>query len=193
MVQKRATTRVDLVTRALYLLNGDSCLVDTEDVASKAYELDPGAFRWRTRPDQINLELVRVALSDAKKASVGWVNGTGRTGWSLTAAGRERAVSLATLFPESREKEPPVRTGVGRGIDDSRRHIERGRLQSTEAWKKWTKGDWQITSRQAEEVFRIDTYSTGRIRNMKINRLVALFEQQEDIQDFLTQMISALR
>ena len=48
-VSGSATTRVDLVTLALYLCEGDSKLVDTEDVASKAHELNPQFFRWRTR------------------------------------------------------------------------------------------------------------------------------------------------
>ena len=80
-VRGRAPTRVDLVTLALYLSEGDSKLVDTEDVASKAHELDARFFRWRTREDQINLELVRVALSDAKKNRFAWVEGSGRAGW----------------------------------------------------------------------------------------------------------------
>lgn len=186
-------TRMDVVITALYLLKGDSRVVDTEDVASKCHELEPTAFRWRTRADQINLELVRVVLSDAKKKAFGWVEGSGRTGWSLTASGREYAVGLGSVAQAaSRERQTRGRPGVGRDISESRRATEKGRIYSTEAWKRWAKGERSATSRHAQEVFRIDTYSTGRIRSMKINRLQALFAGQLDMQEFLAAMARCL-
>src|SRR5258706_12932137 len=84
-------TQSQLVALALYLLGGEATLVDTEDVAVRVHELAPGRFSWRKYTDQINLELVRVALSDACKGGEALVSGTGRTGWSLTAAGRRWA------------------------------------------------------------------------------------------------------
>lgn len=59
-------TQAELVTVAVYLLGGELRKIDTEDTAMKAHEIAPGRFAWRKYPGQINLELVRVALSDAK-------------------------------------------------------------------------------------------------------------------------------
>jgi len=84
----RQLTQREIVTLAVYLLGGDQHAVDTEDAAIKTHELAPGRFAWRKYPEQINLELVRVYLSDAKKPEKGdLLVGSGRTGWSLTKAG----------------------------------------------------------------------------------------------------------
>ena len=75
----KSPPQVQIVTLAVYLLGGDQKVIDTEDVAVKAYQLAPGRFSWRKYPDQVNLELVRVYLSAGKKPSRGaWLEGSGR-------------------------------------------------------------------------------------------------------------------
>jgi hypothetical protein len=84
-----SVTAPELVALALYVLGGGARVIDTEDVAMSAHDIAPGRFSWRKYPEQINLELVRVALSDARKEeNGGLVTGTGKSGWSLTAAGQ---------------------------------------------------------------------------------------------------------
>ena len=56
-----------MVIFAVYLLGGGQKFVDTEDIAKKADQMSPGNFSWRKYQDQINLELIRVFLSNAKK------------------------------------------------------------------------------------------------------------------------------
>ena len=54
----------------------------------EANELAPGRFTWRKYKDQINLEVVRVYLSDAKKKAKGaYLIGSGNSGWTLSEAG----------------------------------------------------------------------------------------------------------
>jgi hypothetical protein len=78
----------EVVTLAVYLLGSGQRAIDTEDVAVEAHRLAPGRFAWTKYPDQINLELVRVYLSDAKKPDKGeMLIGSGRTGWRLTQRG----------------------------------------------------------------------------------------------------------
>src|SRR4051794_5780323 len=81
-----AASQAELVTLAVYRLGGAQRAVDTEDIAVEANKLAPGRFSWRKYPDQINLELIRVHLSDAKKRN-GMLIGAGRTGWRLTQEG----------------------------------------------------------------------------------------------------------
>ncbi|MGA8215792.1 MAG: hypothetical protein WB799_19520, partial [Candidatus Sulfotelmatobacter sp.] len=82
----------EIVTLAVYLLGGRSSHVDTEDIAIKSNELAPGRFSWRKYPSQINLELIRVYLSDAKKKDKGeYLMGSGSDGWLLTQRGFEFA------------------------------------------------------------------------------------------------------
>src|SRR4051794_12358128 len=91
----------EVVTLAVYLLGGDRGAVGTEDVAKKANELAPGRFTWRKYKDQINLEVVRVYLSDAKKKAKGaYLIGSGNTGWSLSEAGLRFAGQRVSALTE---------------------------------------------------------------------------------------------
>lgn len=171
---------------ALYLLEGHQHVVDTEDVAIKVHQLAPGRFSWKKYPDQINLELVRVYLSAAKDPSRGgWVDGTGRSGWTLTPNGLEWAKANAERFLERdltrRREERP-----GGSVDERRWQRERSRLTKTPAWAKWISGAKdEISPREAGEVFRIDSYAVGRTLDLKINRLRELFDSDPEIGAFL--------
>jgi hypothetical protein len=172
---------------AVYLLEGHQRPVDTEDVAVKVHELAPGRFTWRKYPEQINLELVRVYLSAAKDPTRGgWIDGTGRSGWTLTPGGLEWAKTNAPRFLERdltrRREERP-----GGSVDEQRWQRERNRLIKTLAWAKWAAGAQdEIKSREAAEVFRIDSYAVGRTRDLKITRLREMFDTDPEIGPFLT-------
>lgn len=85
---RRTLSNHEIVTLAVLLLGGESQYVDTEDVAVRANELAPGRYTWRKYPEQINLELIRVYLSDAKKPKKGaYLLGSGNSGWMLTERG----------------------------------------------------------------------------------------------------------
>jgi len=185
-------SQFEVVTLAVYLLGGDKRPIDTEDVAVKAHELAPERFAWRKYPDQINLELIRVYLSDAKKSKKGeMLDGSGDTGWSLTPAGLLWARKAAESLPESdlgRRRED----GRGGGVEEQRWRRERERLLRTKAWAAWNSGKREIPIRDAEEVFRIDAYAVGRMRSLKITRLRAMFEDGDQIQAFLDKMSKIL-
>src|SRR5712691_1850334 len=61
----------EVAVAAIYLLGGAERSIDTEDAAVKCYQLAPTLFSWQKHKDQINLELVRVVLSNAKKPQNG--------------------------------------------------------------------------------------------------------------------------
>src|SRR5438874_12278117 len=89
-------SHMGVVTLAVHLLGGAQRAIDTEDIAVEAHRLAPGRFAWKKYPDQINLELVRVYLSDAKKSDKGvLLHGSGRTGWRLTQRGLKWAKEAA--------------------------------------------------------------------------------------------------
>lgn len=182
-------THTEFVTWAVYLLGGDQKRIDTEDVAVKAFKLAPGRFSWRKYPEQINLELVRVYLSDAKKPEHGeLLTGSGRTGWSLTrkglgwlASARSRLQALGTSEPVRR----PSRAG---SIDSSRRDREHKRILALPAWRHWSTGDETVILAEAREVFRLDSYSTASVREAKMTRLRAMFADDEKLSSFLTRL-----
>src|SRR5262249_58250391 len=94
--EKSLTTdlsQAEAVTLALYRLGGAQRAIDTEDAAVEAHRIAPGRLSWKKYPDQINLELIRVFLSDAKKNEL--VVGSGRTGWRLTQRGLKSAKELS--------------------------------------------------------------------------------------------------
>ena len=178
----------EIVTLAVHLLGGAQRFIDTEDIAIKAFELAPLRFSWRKYPEQINLELVRVSLSDAKKPHKGTLlRGSGRKGWSLTANGNkwieanlnllERDLSLG--FNESR------RAG---SVDAARADRESKRLQSSAAWRQWQEDPQNVKTAQAKEIFRIDTYTKPDMLSLKIDRLLNLFSKDPEISSFLTDM-----
>jgi hypothetical protein len=79
----------ELVVYALYLLGGDTGRVHTEDVALKCFELFPAAFSWVKYPQYPDKDIVRVALTDARKEQYGALV-DGRTG-------QKRGLSAKTL------------------------------------------------------------------------------------------------
>ena len=186
-------SQVQLVTLAVFLEGGDRKAVDTEDVAVRANQLAPGRFSWRKYHDQINLELVRVYLSDAKSPEKGgFVVGSGRTGWSLTPAGLKwaRDASKAVLGQDlSRTRNE----GAGGSVDERRWRRERSRLLATPAWQMWTTGRWEdVDTKHAAEVFRIDSYAEGRMRTMKVTRLRSLFADDAELLPFIEALAQIL-
>lgn len=99
---KPALSNIEIAVYALYLLNGISEAVDTEDVAQRCYELAPDSFSWVKYPKYPDKAVVRFALEDAGKKRGGMlVQGRSKArvlpgkirgmpapaGWMLTSAG----------------------------------------------------------------------------------------------------------
>jgi hypothetical protein len=182
-------THSELVTWVVFLLGGDQKHVDTEDVAFKAYQLAPKRFSWRKYPGQINLELVRVYLSDAKKQEHGeFLTGSGRTGWSLTRKGLAWVRSARSRLQALGMSEPQRRASRAGSIDSSRRDRERKRILTLPAWVRWSQGDKSVVLGEAHEVFRLDSYSTASVREAKLTRLRAMFGDDEELSSFLTHL-----
>src|ERR1700733_1244035 len=179
-------THSELVTWAVYILGGDQKRIDTEDIAVKAFQLAPGRFGWRKYPNQINLELVRVYLSDAKKPEHGeLLMGSGRTGWSLTQKGLVWLRSARSKLQALGKDELTRRQSRAGSIDASRRDREYKRILALPAWARWSGGDESVFLEEAREVFRLDSYSTASVREVKLTRLRAMFADDEELSSFL--------
>ena len=83
----------ELVVYVLYLLGGDTERVHTEDIALKCFGLFPASFSWVKYPKHPDKDIVRVALTDARKEQYGALV-EGRTGQrrGLTAKTRREPV-----------------------------------------------------------------------------------------------------
>lgn len=180
-----SATQLDVVMLAVYLLGGNKKSVDTEDVAIKCHELAPGIFSWRKYKGQINLELVRVNLSNAKKLDYGkMLSGSGREGWRLSSHGVEWVSSQGkALLKKGHIELNSARLNAG-SVDTVRKKREKTRLLLSTAWKTWNK-DKPISIRDARNLFRIDEYATGKMLEIKIVRLLSLFEENKEIGPFV--------
>ena len=167
----------EIVTLSLYLLGGSTTTVDTEDIAVKANEIAPGKFTWRKYPDQINIDTVRVALSDAKKKAKGVLVAGSHKGWMLTEAGHEygkkNVVLLKTAQTTPRSRSPQERKWY---------RSQRLRMLASQAFEKFSAGDSEgITARAAADFFRIDDYIVGESRKRTLNRIVNAFGQDPEL------------
>jgi hypothetical protein len=191
----RAPSQVEVVTLAVYLLGGARRAVDTEDVAVEAHRLAPGRFCWKKHPEQINLELIRVFLSDAKKSDAknkrALVIGSGRTGWRLTQQGLKWAQQASAAIGKVDPSRTRAESRSG-SIDEQRWRRERDRIRSTSAWQLWESGGRSIPVADAKVVFRIDSYARGEIREAKLTRLRAMFSDDVELTPFLDHLIEDL-
>jgi hypothetical protein len=181
----------EVVTLAVYLLGGDGQPVDTEDVAKKANEIAPGRFTWRKYKDQINLEVVRVYLSDAKKKTKGeYLIGSGNSGWSLSEAGLAFARENADAVGELEAAAP--RKSVGQ--DRVRLQRERVRLMSTEAYAKVAFGNaGEVTRRDAESFFRIDSYVQGEARRRRVAMIANAHGDDPELGPVIEQLAAMIK
>ena len=180
----------ELVILGVYLLGGESRYVDTEDVAKKVNEIAPGRFAWRKYKDQINLEIVRVYLSDAKKPEKGgYLLGSGTDGWLLTDKGFEvarkrirdlKGASLSRQTVSQKEKQQL------RG--------ERARMLASDAFSKFQSGGIEaVTSQEAEAFFRVDAYVVGVARERKIVRFLNAFGNDKKLGRIVKELANKVR
>lgn len=177
-MSKSSLSNHEIIVLALYSIGGEATPVDTEDIAVKANALAPGRFAWRKYPEQINLEYVRVFLTDAKKAKNGaLVLGSHRTGWTLSEAGLQFArlhASELGVTDLSREA-VPKRELAWRLREKARIH----------AWVlELGAGDFdarQVSRQAAEELLRLDDYVVGYARQRVLARYRNAFLRDADI------------
>jgi hypothetical protein len=183
-------TQAEVVTLAVYKLGGTQRAIDTEDVAIEAHRLAPGRFSWRKYPDQINLELIRVYLSDAKLKHH-LLLGSGKTGWRLTQHGLKWCEEKGNLITPRDAARTRAQSRSG-SIDEQRRHRERSRIISTVAWQLWSGGERSIPTPEAKTVFRIDSYARGDLLESKLTRVRAMFSDDPELRPFLEHLIGQL-
>ena len=170
----------DTVLLAVYLLGGESGPIDTEDIAVKVNTLAPGAFTWRKYPNQINLEIVRVVLSNLKRSQGGkLLVGAGKDGWMLTERGLQSAKGFSGKSSRSGDGKTPLSQK-----EKSWMRSERERMLRSPAYAKFRSGELQgVSELEAAAFFRLDSYVTGRAREQKLLRLINVFGDDVELGD----------
>jgi hypothetical protein len=189
----KPSNNVGIVTLAVYLLGGHSLPVETEDIAKKANELAPGRFTWKKYQDQINIENVRKRLSDAKNPrKAGYLVGSVKHGWRLSELGlqfcRKRARDL-----KARESEHEKATPID-NAETAWQSREKARMLSSVAIELLqSKGEDAVSAQEAEAFFRIDDYIVGEARKKKINRIIDIFKNDQDLGNFIVTLAKKVR
>jgi hypothetical protein len=188
--KKKSLANHEVLTLAVYLLGGETQRIDTEDIAVKANELAPGRFAWKKYLDQINLELIRVYLSDAKKPGKGrYLAGSGNTGWMLSQRGLQFARAHAADLGVEDLSRPVLDAKTQQWI-----RRERNRLLTDDAHQRFVRnGAESVTRQQAEAFFRLDAYVTGDARQTKILRVVNAFGDDPDLGGTVRALASKLQ
>jgi hypothetical protein len=115
--------------------------------------------------------------------------GSGRTGWRLSQRGLKRAEQMSQAVGGLARPRAQSRSG---SIDELRWRRERSRIVATRAWQLWTSGVRDIPRVEAKQVFRIDSYARGELRETKITRLRAMFSDDGELAPFLDHLIEDL-
>jgi len=119
------------------------------------------------------------------------VVGSGRTGWHLTQRGLKSAKELSGASGDFNSVRPRAQSRAG-SIDEQRWRRERLRIVATRAWQLWMSGVRDIPSAETKQVFRIDSYARGELRETKITRLRAMFADDQELGPFLDHLIDDL-
>jgi hypothetical protein len=174
----KTLTNHEVVLLAVYLLGGETSPIDTEDIAVKANELAPGAFTWRKYANQINMEIVRVVLSNLKRCEDGnLLIGKGKDGWMLT----ERGLQFAKAFSGNSSRAGGSKTPLSQKEKNWRRS-EKVRMLANPAFNKFSSGQADtVTEQEAEAFFRLDSYVTGKAREQKLLRAKNVFGDDPDL------------
>ena len=187
----KSLTKPDLATYVVYLLGGDKNSVDTEDIAIKVNELVPDVFVWKKYPDQINLKLIEAFLYDAKKPRCGeLLLGTSRQGWRLSSKGIEWIANSADELVQSQNFEGIKHSGSA-GTDPKRKEREKNRLFLSKAWVVWSDTS-KLNVDVAQELFRVNDYTTNEMIENKVVRMRSLFMDDKDIQEFISEAAELL-
>ena len=180
----------ELVTLVVYRLGGETKPIDTEDVAVEANMIAPGRFTWRKYSDQINIELVRAFLSDAKKPKNGqYLTGSGNNGWMLTERGLDFSRRNKNKIQFAGKKGPKLSVQQKRWLKR-----ERARIVQSNAYEKYKEGVIdKVSPQEAESLFRIDDYIESAARARVILRFKNAFSGDQELGPLIEILVSKVR
>jgi hypothetical protein len=185
-------TKKDVAVVALAKLGDGTRVVDTEDAAIAAHEIDPKAFGWKKYNERVDLDVVRTTLRHEGESKSPRIEGSIQNGWHLTPLGTAWIADNAAIVldresitvastPAAAQRWRAETREVGAAIN---------RIRKSTAFRLWTEGK-NFTPRQAADVFRIDEYTPIKDRSHKAARLQELARGDAQIDLFMTEAIPA--
>jgi len=188
----------EIAVYALYLLDGATSFVHTEDVAIKCFQIAADSFSWMKYPKYPDKDIVRVALTDARKEKVGaLVNGRAGKGkgqlrydkgprridgWQLTETGSEWvARNKNRLENELNQRQPRAHR------QESLRKIERVRSHKLFKQFQEQRKDFVPSIGSLAELLRCRVDAEGHVWEKRFSALrnLAQLAEQEDVLEFI--------
>ena len=178
MTSNKLFSNNEIVTIAVYLLDGHNKFIDMEDIAMKVNEIAPGRFAWRKYPDQINLKKVEVRLCDSRNLKKGgYILGSIKKGWMLSEEGLQFAKNNVNKLKNTDLSRTPMNKR-----EMILYHREKERMIASKAFEKLISKEIEsITFKEAEDFFRIDDYVTGEARKEKLARILNTFGNDPEL------------
>lgn len=166
----RAVTARMAALLALFDLGGSVRPVGTEDVAMRAAQVAPRAFRWKRYPEQVHLEAVRLALKAGKEHSPPLAVGTVRQGWQLTPEGVQACESV-------------------RGTPPALLQEETRRVSHSPAFRTWQgRGAVAVTKTELLDLLRVDEYFPEARRRERVIALLNAVRGNPELESFAAEM-----
>jgi len=184
-------TKKDATVLALAKLGGATKVIDTEDAAIAAHEIDPTAFGWKKYNDRVDLDLVRTTLRHEGESKEPRLEGSVQSGWHLTPRGIAWTEANRSLLGDAEITVAATSAATQRWRAETRESgAALNRIRTSAAFRLWSEGK-HFVPRQAAEVFRIDEYTPAKDRTRKAAQLHEMVRGDEEIEAVMKEAIPA--
>ena len=180
-MKKDLLPNLDIVTIALYILGNGTKSFDKEEIATKADEIAPIRFRWKTNPNMISDGLVWDALSNARKKGYVLEN---TTKYLLTVEG----VKFAQENIHKIKNYDQTRTRFNKKDKEVYENTKDRILRSSAYLKAKENKTSEIASNEFQNFFRINEYMDKKQIKEKIHKLKNMFINDKDLQNNITEI-----
>ena len=180
-MKKDLLPNLDIVTIALFILGNGTKSFDKEEIATKADEIAPIRFRWKTNPNMISDGLVWDALSNARKKGYVLEN---TTKYLLTIEG----VKYAQENIHKIKNYDQTRTRFNKKDKEVYENTKDRILRSSAYLKAKENKLSQIASNEFQNFFRINEYMDKKQIKEKIHKLKNMFINDKDLRNNITEI-----
>ena len=180
-MKKDLLPNLDIVTIALFILGNGTKSFDKEEIATKADEIAPIRFRWKTNPNMISDGLVWDALSNARKKGYVLEN---TTKYLLTI----ECVKYAQENIHKIKNYDQTRTRFNKKDKEVYENTKDRILRSSAYLKAKENKLSQIASNEFQNFFRINEYMDKKQIKEKIHKLKNMFINDKDLKNNITEI-----
>lgn len=182
-MKKDLLPNLDIVTIALYILGNGTKSFDKEEIATKADEIAPIRFRWKTNPNMISDGLVWDALSNARKKGYVLEN---TTKYLLT----EQGIKFAQNNINKIKNYDQTRTRFNKKDKEVYENTKERILSSSLYLKAEENKLSEVESSEFHNFFRINEYMDKKQIREKIYKLKNMFVNDKNLKNNISLITS---